>query len=307
MNNNKIDLLFETLLISDVVQKLESYPNVQWLFQASGFPIVVRTQEKMNRIKIVAFIEDARKLEIQKLQKVLEANYHSTMDARYSLTDGYFVSLYFHHFKELSEEQFLNALWQVISCAETFGSTYSGGSFSFGPSVSAPLRSKKQDPLAKLTHKIKTQASDNLVFISYSHKDSEWLKLVLTMIKPLIRNNSLTIWYDKEAKPSSKWRNEIAMALEKAKAAVLLVSPNFLASDFISTNEVPYLLEAAENNRVNVSWILLRDCLYKETEISECEALHDTAKPLNSLQSAELDSVLVKICVKINSLSKTLA
>jgi TIR domain len=70
------------------------------------------------------------------------------------------------------------------------------------------------------------------VFISYSHKDQEWLYRLQTHLKPLVREG-LDCWDDTHIRPGDDWKQEIQNALDTAQIAVLLISANFFASDFI--------------------------------------------------------------------------
>jgi hypothetical protein len=137
------------------------------------------------------------------------------------------------------------------------------------------------------------------VFVSYSHKDKKWLAELQTMLKPLVHDGSLDIWDDTRIKPGENWKAEIEKALASAKVAVLLVSANFLASDFIQTNELPPLLRAAKDEGMVIYWIYISSCMYDKTEIKDFQAAHDIAHPLDCLIKARRQVVLKSICTRI--------
>lgn len=137
------------------------------------------------------------------------------------------------------------------------------------------------------------------VFISYSHLDREWLNRLQTMLRPLVRQGTISVWADTEIEPGDKWKREIEEALDSAKAAVLLVSDNFLASDFIAHSELPPLLNAAEKEGVKILWVAVSHCLYEETEIKDYHAVNNPNRPLDSLPPDEQKQVLADICRKI--------
>src|SRR5690349_16513348 len=103
------------------------------------------------------------------------------------------------------------------------------------------------------------------VFISYSHKDKRWLNRLQTHLKPLVRDGVLDIWVDTMIDPGGKWRDEIRAAIDSARVALLIVSAEFLASDFIATDELPPLLEAAEKDGVRILPLIAGHSLFEHT------------------------------------------
>lgn len=133
------------------------------------------------------------------------------------------------------------------------------------------------------------------VFVSYSHLDKEWANKLQVMLKPLTRNKSLVLWSDDDIRPGTLWRQEIERALSAAKVAVLLVSPNFLASNFIAEHELPPLLETAAKGGLKIIWVAVSHSLYGETNIANYQAANNPEHPLDSLQPNQVNRDLVKI------------
>src|SRR5687767_3085904 len=85
------------------------------------------------------------------------------------------------------------------------------------------------------------------VFVSYSHADRRWVDRLRVHLVPLIREEELDLWEDSRILAGKRWRQEIANAIDRAAVAVLLVSADFLASDFVASEELPQLLHKAES------------------------------------------------------------
>jgi tetratricopeptide (TPR) repeat protein len=139
------------------------------------------------------------------------------------------------------------------------------------------------------------------VFISYSHKDIAWLKKIRTMLKPLEDSGRLLFWDDTRIAPGTKWRDEIQLALNSAQAAVLLVTDNFLASDFVVCVELPQLLKAAENGGLRLFAILVSHCLYEQTPLKDFQFANDVSTPLDSLSVPRQKKLLAEIFRKLTA------
>jgi formylglycine-generating enzyme required for sulfatase activity len=137
------------------------------------------------------------------------------------------------------------------------------------------------------------------LFISYSHVDRQWVDRLQKTIQPMVRSHGLRLWDDSQIQPGDKWREEIETALAAAKVALLLVSPDFLASEFVSNSELPQLLAAAEEEGLRILWVPVRPSLVRRTPISAYQGLGDPGRPLARMDPVEQEEALVKIALAI--------
>ena len=82
------------------------------------------------------------------------------------------------------------------------------------------------------------------LFISYSHQDEAFLQAFRVHLKPWEDRELLETWSDHQINTSQDWHQTIQAALQETAVVVLLISPDFLASDYIRQHELPDLLRA---------------------------------------------------------------
>jgi len=121
------------------------------------------------------------------------------------------------------------------------------------------------------------------------------------MTAPLQKYGGITVWSDADIAAGSNWPSTIQKSLDKAAVAVLLVSRHFLRSPFIMNVEVPYILRAREKRGLKVLWVLVSDCLYKETPFEPIQAALPTSAPLEGMRDAERSAALRRLCEKMKA------
>lgn len=139
------------------------------------------------------------------------------------------------------------------------------------------------------------------VFISYSHADRAWVERLKRMMAPLLRDSGqeLRLWDDSRIEAGMRWREAIATALAEAKVALLLVSDDFLASEFVMGQEVPLLLAAAAAEGVPVLWVSLSPSFVEETEIHSYQAVLPPHRHLEAMAEVEWKEALRTIGLAI--------
>jgi len=140
------------------------------------------------------------------------------------------------------------------------------------------------------------------LFISYSHRDGEWVERLRRMIKPLEQRYGLVRWDDSRIQAGGLWRQEIEQALASASVALLLVSADFLASDFVARSELPPLFRAAKDKGLRILWVPLRPSLWKHIpEIEQYQAVIPPGRTLAEMAEVEQERAFVQIAELILS------
>jgi hypothetical protein len=140
------------------------------------------------------------------------------------------------------------------------------------------------------------------LFISYSHRDGEWVERLRRMIKPLEQRYGLERWDDSRIQAGGLWRQEIEQALASASVALLLVSADFLASDFVARSELPPLFRAAKQKGLRILWVPLRPSLWKHIpEIEQYQAVIPPGRTLAEMAEVEQERAFVQIAELILS------
>jgi hypothetical protein len=129
------------------------------------------------------------------------------------------------------------------------------------------------------------------LFVSYAHEDKRWLLDLRKWLKPLERKDLIKVWDDRDIESGDRWYSEIEASLNDAKVALLLVSQNFVDSEFIANEELPRLLEAADTRGVKILWVAVDVSIVEDAfpELLELQAMNsDPELPLALLDQKQL-------------------
>ena len=108
--------------------------------------------------------------------------------------------------------------------------------------------------------------SKKSAFISYAHDDYQIANVFINEIKTHLNDVNIDIWYDEQITLGTKWHLEIQKNIKNNDIAILLISSNFLNSDYIRENEYKKLLLEEKQRGLNIVPILLSHCNFDKYE-----------------------------------------
>ena len=142
------------------------------------------------------------------------------------------------------------------------------------------------------------------VFFSYSHKDESLRDELETHLKLLQRQGIISTWHDRKILPGSEWDREIDRDLEKAKIILLLISADFLASNYCWDNEVQAAMKLHETGKAVVIPIMLRSCDWKNAPFAKLQGLPRDMKAITAWE--DRDEAWTSVATGIRSMTENL-
>jgi hypothetical protein len=143
------------------------------------------------------------------------------------------------------------------------------------------------------------------LFISYSRKDEAFKDELQTHLSVLGKADLLRLWSDDQIGAGADWEVEIGETISQAKVAILLITANFLASDFILRKEVPALLNRCEQEGLLIFPVIAKACAWKHVEwLARLNVRPRNARPVWSDHSSHVDEDLAGIADEIATLIK---
>ena len=141
------------------------------------------------------------------------------------------------------------------------------------------------------------------IFISYSHKDEEWKDRVVKHLQVFQLEGFCRTWDDRQIQVGTAWEKEITGAIQSAHAAILLITVDFLTSDFIKKKETPLILERWKKHEIIVFPVIVEPCSWQAVNcLKEMQVFPKDGIPLAKGEPVEIEENLSLLAEKVNSL-----
>src|SRR5260370_6596699 len=125
------------------------------------------------------------------------------------------------------------------------------------------------------------------IFICYAHEDEALLNKLKMHLRPLQRQGLIEVWHDRDISAGTEWEQEIDKHLNSANIILLLISPDFINSDYCYSKEMRYAIKRHNNGEAHVIPIILRPVHWLRTPLSKLQALPTDGKPVKSWQDLD--------------------
>ncbi len=118
------------------------------------------------------------------------------------------------------------------------------------------------------------------LFCSYAHEDEELLNKLKVQLSPLEREGLIELWHDRDISAGTEWEHEIDAHLDAAGIILLLISPDFMNSNYCYSVEMKQAIDRHNAGEARVIPILLRPTDWQGAPFRKFQALPTNAEPI---------------------------
>ena len=144
------------------------------------------------------------------------------------------------------------------------------------------------------------------IFIAYSRRDAEILEELRIHLKVLERIQNVKIWYDGLIEAGHDWEASIKTNLYEADIILLLISQNFLASDYCYDTEMTQALALHKQGKLRAIPIIARNSLWQKTPFAHLQALPKNGKPIVSDWGIDKEAPYLQIVQTLETITTEL-
>jgi O-acetyl-ADP-ribose deacetylase (regulator of RNase III) len=148
--------------------------------------------------------------------------------------------------------------------------------------VEAELTRNRERRLGRIAEQQRIREKGVEVFISYAHEDEAWCDALRKHLSSLRQEGVITDWYDRKIGAGADWDQDIAAHMESARVILLLLSPDFMYSDYIAEAEIPRALELHRAGKARVIPVAIRAVDWQQGPLGKLNALPKDGRPVDS-------------------------
>ena len=141
------------------------------------------------------------------------------------------------------------------------------------------------------------------VFISYSHADEELRNELEKHLAALRHQGVITVWHDRRIEPGEELHRQIAAELQVADIVLLLVSADFLGSEYCYEVEMQQAIERHDRNDARVIPVILRPCDWQGAPFGKLMAVPRDGKPVT--KHASLDDGFLEVAQAVRQAAES--
>jgi hypothetical protein len=140
------------------------------------------------------------------------------------------------------------------------------------------------------------------VFVSYSHADHAFFEELSTHLAILRRKGVIDFWHEGRIRAGEDWSKVIKRPLEESQIVILLISANFLSSDFALKYELPLALERQKKGKAVVIPVILRPCIWEYSPIASLQVFPSDGRSL--AESTNLDRTWIALARQVEEAAR---